>query len=193
MLLKRWRASAIVCIVATKLCAKKNKNALENMDQLAATIFVGEHKVLRFKSMDTDVHVSYTNVVRCPAARRPYPLRTVIVGEGKTAQALEAIAAMRQTELIPPGCHIDVVEGRCATATTATGNKSQQESEQGDQEEEGVEEEEDKGGASRSFLAACSTPLLPLLKSLVLRSIFGRFCCMSGAQRRRRRQLDSAG
>ncbi|CAM9245032.1 unnamed protein product [Pylaiella littoralis] len=127
-------------------------------------------------------------------AERPYPLRTVIVGEGKTAQALEAIAAMRQTELIPPGCHIDVVEGRCATATTATVNKSQQESEQGDQEEEGVEEEEDKGGASRSFLAACSTPLLPLLKSLVLRSIFGRFCCMSGAQRRRRRrQLDSAG
>ncbi|CAM9902236.1 unnamed protein product, partial [Ectocarpus fasciculatus] len=51
---------------------------------------------------------------RAPSAsdgtKRPYPLRTVIVGEGKASQAREALAAMRRTKLIPPDCRVDVFE-----------------------------------------------------------------------------------
>ncbi|CAN0223233.1 unnamed protein product, partial [Ectocarpus sp. 8 AP-2014] len=42
--------------------------------------------------------------------KRPYPLRTLIVGEGKASQAREALEAMRRTKLIPPDCRVDVLE-----------------------------------------------------------------------------------
>ncbi|CAN0399014.1 unnamed protein product, partial [Ectocarpus sp. 12 AP-2014] len=43
-------------------------------------------------------------------SKRPYPLRTLIVGEGKAKQAREALEAMRRTKLIPPDCRVDVLE-----------------------------------------------------------------------------------
>ncbi|CAB1108623.1 unnamed protein product [Ectocarpus sp. CCAP 1310/34] len=96
--------------------------------------------------------------------KRPYPLRNLIVGEGKANQAREALEAMRRTNLIPPDCRVDVLE---AGEGAAKGEKRQ--------EDRGIEaEEEEEGGGDgvwRSFLGSCS--VLLLLRS-TLRWLFGR-------------------
>eukprot|EP00903_Cladosiphon_okamuranus_P015398 g14222.t1 len=116
-------------------------------------------------------------------AERPYPLRTVIVGKGKAAQAQEALKAMRQTELIPPGCgHIDVIEGSASPAVKShprgpvggPGGKQQWQQQQQQQQQQ-EEKEDDKNG---SLFGSCSTLLL---RSPVLRTIFGRW--LSGGPR----------
>lgn len=118
-----------------------------------------------------------------PPCYRPYPLRTVIVGKGKAAQAQEALKAMRRTELIPPDCHIDVVEGcgprgadnRQHGPRAGLGGRAKQQQ----QEEEKADCGED-GGRSRSFFGSCS---MLLMSSPVLRTIFGRWGWLSGGPR----------
>lgn len=109
---------------------------------------------------------------------RRYPLRTVIVGAGKAAQAREALKAMRQAELIPLDCRIDVVEehraaSSSAVAAAAMENNSVRESEggRGGQGENGGGQEEGRA----SFWGSCSM--------LLLRSIVGRWCWLSGGRR----------
>lgn len=111
---------------------------------------------------------------------RPYPLRTVIVGEGKAAQAQQALKAMRQTELIPPGCcHIDVIEGSGPPAAESHphgpvgGPRGKGKQQQRRQQQEEVED-----SGSGSLFRSCS---LLLLGSPVLRTIFGRW--LSGGPR----------
>ena len=120
-----------------------------------------------------------------PPRYRPYPLRTVIVGKGKAAQAQETLKAMRRTELIPPDCHIDVVEG-CGPPGADSGQhgpgaglggRAKQQQQQ--QQEEKADGEED-GGRSRSFFGSCS---MLLMSSPVLRTILGRWGWLSGGPR----------
>lgn len=112
---------------------------------------------------------------------RPYPLRTVIVPEGKAAQAREAISAMRRTELIPSGCHVDVIEesNPCRNDQSTRRSKSQGSGRAGSHTERDEEVAEDGGehGARGSFFGSCS---MLLLRSPMLRAIFGRWCRLSG-------------
>ncbi|CAM9598768.1 unnamed protein product, partial [Scytosiphon promiscuus] len=108
---------------------------------------------------------------------RPYPLRTVIVPAGKAAQATEAIAAMRRTELIPSGCRVEVLE-ECRGYGDArpTRSKAHGPGSEGATKPSGRDEEEVEDGGQRalprSFFGSCSTLVL---QSPVLRAIFGRF------------------
>ncbi|CBN77031.1 expressed unknown protein [Ectocarpus siliculosus] len=104
--------------------------------------------------------------------KRPYPLRTLIVGEGKASQAREALEAMRRTKLVPPDCRVDVLEPGEGAAKGEKRREDRGIEEEEEEEEEGEEEGGGGDGVWRSFLGSCSMLLL-LLRS-TLRWLSGR-------------------
>lgn len=86
---------------------------------------------------------------------------------------------MHRTELIPSSCHVEVLEESQGYGDPTAMRSKSREGSGGVGTENDEEEAEDRGehDARRSFFGACSTLLL---RSPVLRAIFGRWGRLSG-------------